>query len=116
MGIDIFFLLNSACVTLFWPHKDSLKTPRGLGPFDKHSGRTMPPESYPFSPYLNGPGFLSKITEQVVRFRIQNWWFLENPNYYPIQLTNLNVQAYRLNEVSDTSNVTGILKSQSIKS
>jgi len=57
------------------------------------------PDLFPIGLYIN-------TTEQVVRFRIQNWWFLENPNYYPIQLTNLNVQAYRLNEVSDTSNVT----------
>lgn len=56
------------------------------------------PDLYPIGLYIN-------TTEQIVRFQIQNWWFLENPNYYPIHLTHLNVQAYMNKLVSETGNV-----------
>ena len=93
------------------------------------------PDLYPIDLYINTTGkcFLAKCSqnikinvrkignyilvlchrhcffsaEQVVQFNIQNWWFLQNPNYYPIHLTSLNVQAYMNKMISENSNVSG---------
>lgn len=58
-----------------------------------------PPDLYPTKLYIN-------TTEQVVKFSVQNWWYLDNPNYYPIKLTNLGVQAYMNKQISETNNLT----------
>lgn len=48
------------------------------------------------------------ISDKIVDLKVTNYWELENPNYYPIQLVSLNVQAYHDKKLTEANNATSI--------
>ena len=50
--------------------------------------------------------FIFFFSDNIVDLKVTNYWQLTNPNYYPIQLVSLNVQAYHDKLLTETSNST----------
>ena len=46
------------------------------------------------------------FTAKIVHLKVTDYWELNNPNYYPIQLVSFNVQAYHEKLLTETNNST----------
>jgi len=89
IAVVVTLLLAFLTFCLICPRPFNLKT--------NNEGRTL----YPIDLNID-------TVDQIVRFKIRNWWYIENSNYYPIHLTSLDVQAY-MNERLNESNINSVV-------
>jgi len=97
IAVVLTLLLAFLTFFLIYPRPFNLKT-------NDEEGRTL----YPIDLHID-------TVDEIVRFKIRNWWYIENPNYYSIHLTSLNIQAFmneRVNETSINSVVTIPMRSK----
>lgn len=87
-----------ACLMMFFLYPRSFTISQKIG--KDYCG----PKLYPYDLNID-------TTDNIVDLKVTNYWELENPNYYPIQLVSLNVQAYHDKLLTERSNSTSVVVS-----
>lgn len=82
-----------ACLMMFFLY------PRSFAISQKIGSDYCGPKLYPYNLTIN-------TADNIVDLKVTNYWELENPNYYPIQLVSLNVQAYHDKKLTEANNAT----------